>query len=366
MNNLESWLRLWHTPNVGPKTFNFLLSKYPSLDELFSSSYQDLIYNQVPARIADAVCTNKSSNFLRDIDWLESDSQHHILCLNQKSYPTLLRHIEQPPPILYVVGNPSALDAHLPIAVVGGRKAGQSARNIAFHFARQLTELGISIVSGLALGIDGAAHRGALECKSANTIAVLANGLDTIYPRAHTALAEQIRNFGALISEFSPGVKPLAQHFPRRNRIISGLCMATLVIEAAQKSGSLITANYALEQGREVFAIPGPINNPNNKGSHKLIQQGAKLTTCIEDILIELAPMLTQSSNNTSNKRSNIDQSLTVSQKRLLDMVEYTPTHIDVIIEKSGLTPEQVCSMLTELEISGHISADIVGQFSRI
>jgi len=194
-------------------------------------------------------------------------------------------------------------------------------------------------------------------------VAVLANGLDTVYPPHHALLSRQINANGALVSEFPLLTKPLPQNFPRRNRIISGLCLGTLVIEAAAKSGSLITAKYALEQNREVFAAPGPVSSPQSAGCHALIQDGAKLVTCIEDILVEL---------NTLNHRlafapekQKEQRLLSSNAKKLQDVLEYTPTSIEMLIEKSGLTPDQVSSMLIELELSGHVICDAYGSYSR-
>ena len=199
---------------------------------------------------------------------------------------------------------------------------------------------------------------------SGHTIAVLANGLDTIYPAKHHALAQQIAEEGILISEFPPGVQPLPQHFPRRNRIISGLCLGTIVIEAAIKSGSLITAQCALEQGREVFAVPGPVDNPLNSGCHYMIQDGAKLVTDIDDILTEFSEFQFSPAQIPSK---NLENKVTLPDNSppLLEFIEYTPISVDALIEKSGLTPEQVCSMLTELEIGGRVVSDAYGQYSR-
>ncbi len=366
MNELHNWLKLWHVPKVGPKTFQFLVGKYPQIEELFSSSYADLINNEVPNSIAEALVTYNSTEYLRDIEWLESSAQHKILILKDDSYPPLLRNIHLPPPILYVIGDVSSLNTEASIAIVGGRKAGSTAKRQAFDFAKQLCDIGVSIISGLARGIDCAAHQGSLAARYPSTIAVLANGLDTIYPAEHKYIANNIIKHGAVISEFPPGVLALPQHFPRRNRIISGLSLGTLVIEAAEKSGSLITAKYALEQGREVFALPGPINNPQISGCHSLIKQGAKLTTNVDDILLEIAAMVNLRQYMQPSLCSNNQQILKPEQSSILNLIEHSPTPIDEIIEKSGLTPERVSSMLTELELGGYVTANAFGQFCRV
>jgi DNA processing protein len=363
MNNIENWLRLWHIPGVGPKSFNFLLSKYPNLSEIFISDVSNLIANGVPPRIAHALQSKKSNRYKQDLDWLNATSNNHIILRSHTEYPALLKQIYIPPPILYASGNIDLLSHPSSIAIVGGRKASSLGKSLAFELSSNLAALGVSVTSGLARGIDKQSHEGALSVDAGITIAVLANGLDIIYPPEHRALASGIASRGLLLSEFPPGVKPLPQHFPRRNRIISGLCHGTVVIEAAAKSGSLITARYALEQGREVFAVPGPVNNPLNCGCHDLIQQGAKLTTCVEDIFLELpllAPTKLPSPSCTKN-----NQQLSSESEKLLECLEYSPMTIELVIEKSGLTPEQVSSMLTELEIGGRVSSDAFGHYIR-
>lgn len=366
MTELEAWLRLWHTPRVGPRTFNFLHSKFPDICQLLSTSHTELVNRGVPSHIAEAVTQYQSQRYLDDIAWLESHNSHSITLINQDSYPQLLKHISDPPPILYCVGDNTLLSAPLLLAIVGSRSASTFGKKIAREIAHELSDLGVVVLSGLARGIDGQAHEGALSSNTKATIAVLANGLDRTYPPEHKQLAKRIANDGLLVTEFPPGVKPLAQHFPRRNRIISGLSLGTLVIEAANKSGSLITAKYAMEQGREVFSVPGPINNIQNKGCHELIQQGAKLTTGIEDILTELAPMMDLHLDQTQSDCTNNHHGLNAELTCLLSCIEFLPTSIEMIIEKSGLTPERVSSMLTELELGGYVATDAFGQYCRI
>tara|TARA_R110002049_G_scaffold252264_1_gene427048 strand:+ start:180221 stop:181309 length:1089 start_codon:yes stop_codon:yes gene_type:complete len=361
MTEIEAWLKLWHIPGIGPKTFNYLLSKFSSPNDIFSASYEKLIGSAVPDKVAKAIINDCTDNFREDMRWLNSNSSHHIVLLPHKHYPELLRQIYLPPPILYAIGNVSLLNTQPCIAMVGGRKASTQGRSVAYKLSSQLASTGISVVSGLARGIDREAHLGALNSDNGHTIAVLANGLDDIYPREHRSLALEIASEGLLLSEFPPHTKPLPQHFPRRNRIISGLSQGTVVIEAAVKSGSLITARYALEQGREVFAVPGPINNPLNHGCHNLIQQGAKLTTCVDDIFTEL-PI---STGNPAHVCMNNEQPLTENAAKLLDCLEYTPMPVELIIEKSGLTPEAVSSMLTELETGGRVTSDAFGHYIR-
>ena len=229
------------------------------------------------------------------LKWLNASENHHILLKTDSSYPPLLKNIHDAPPVLYICGQLEQIKQSPRIAIVGGRKCSTHGKSIAYEFSKKLAEFGVTVVSGLAKGIDAQTHRGALAGNKSKTIAVLANGLDIIYPAQHQTLALQIAEQSTLISEFPPGTKPLPQHFPRRNRIISGLCFGTVVIEATVKSGSLITARCALEQGREVFAVPGPVNNPLNSGCHHLIQEGAKLVTSTDDILAEFEELFATS-----------------------------------------------------------------------
>ncbi len=363
MSLLNDWIRLWHIPGVGPKTFNFILSRFADPSELFASNYEVLLKRGLTTRIANAIISNHSSSYLKDIAWMNSNPLNNIITITSSNYPQSLKEISCPPPILYVVGNSEILNDSSCIAIVGSRKATAGARDFTYNLSMQLSDLGITIVSGLARGIDAKAHQGAIATNNGKTAAILANGLDTIYPREHKSLAANLLSKGVLVSEFPPGTKPLPNHFPRRNRIISGLCAGTVIVEAADKSGTLITAKYAIEQGREVFAIPGPVNNPLNQGCHKLIQDGAKLTTCVKDIIIELQGM-----NDTQNLYRNVpvvSNQITSELGRLLGYIEYSPMSIEKIIEKSGLTPDQVSSMLIELEIGGRIIYDAYGQYSR-
>ena len=363
MSDLTDWLRLSHTPGVGPKTFNALINKFGQPAEIFKLSIADLLACGLTERLAKAIQCDHKGGVDNDLAWQQTNPHHYILTINDALYPRYLRQIFQPPPILYAAGDLKLLNQP-GMAIVGTRKASAPGRSLAYDFSEQLARAGLVIVSGLARGIDTQAHRGAISTTSGKTIAVLGSGLDVIYPRQNLALSREISTHGLLVSEFAIGSQPLPQHFPRRNRIISGLSIGVLIIEAAIKSGSLITAAYALEQGREVFAVPAAINNPLAAGCHQLIQQGAKLTTCINDILIELqdlAPALQEKPQNTKSP-----QTLNSEFTRLLAYIDSSPLSIDRLIEKSGLTPQQVSSMLIQLEIGGHIACDAFGQYSRL
>ena len=361
---LSNWLRLWHLPGIGPRTYLRLLNRFDNDPaKIVKASVTDLITAGLSHRLACAIQHLSTSQYQTDIAWLQASDQHHIITFIDAEYPTLLREIPDPPPILYIVGNPTALSSQPCLAMVGSRKATSLGKHNALQLAKSLAELGISIVSGLADGIDGQAHRGALLAKQGKTIAVLGNGLDQIYPHRHSRLSHEIVVNGALLSEFPPATKPLPQHFPRRNRIISGLCLGVIIIEAASKSGSLITARLALEQNREVFALPGPINSLQSCGCHSLIQNGAKLITNVADILVELPAIIVESDLELAKPKQ--QPVVSFDSNALLGVLEYTPLPIDTLIEKSGLTPDQVSSMLIELEVSGHVTCDAYGLYSR-
>jgi len=273
--------------------------------------------------------------------------------------------IPDPPKQLYVVGNIDAL--HLPaLAIVGSRNPTRGGRQNAYEFAKHLGRSGFCIVSGLAQGIDAAAHEGALDA-DAMTVAFLGHGIDRIYPAENRELAHRIAAGGVLCSEYPLGSPPRKEHFPRRNRLISGLSLGTLVVEAAKRSGSLISARLAAEQGREIFAIPGSIHNPMSRGCHQLIRQGAKLVESADDIVSELGPMVGHLMQNvtedapetTSSKHRDPDY------EKLLQTLSYDPASADELAEQSGLTIDQVSSMLLILELEKKIEAQAGGRYTR-
>lgn len=293
----------------------------------------------------------------RDLDWLDKDG-HHLLRITDPGYPRMLVQTANPPPMLFVAGDPSILDQPT-LAVVGSRNPTAVGRENAEAFAAHLAGCGLVIVSGLAVGIDTAAHRGAL--RAGTTVAVLGHGPDDIYPRDNRALAKEIAANGAVVTEFPVGTPPLPEHFPRRNRIISGLATGTLVVEAALRSGSLITARTATEQGREVFAIPGSIHNPMSKGCHHLIRQGAKLVESADHVLEELAPLLSIARDTSAaavlTGTNDTEEALDEDYEQLLECLEYTPVTVDRLVARSGLTPEIVSSMLLIMELRGLVRA---------
>ena len=286
---------------------------------------------------------------------------NHILTIHEDAYPAQLKEIPDPPPILFVRGDPAMLS--LPqIAMVGSRNPSTIGKETAFNFARILNQSGFVITSGLALGIDAASHRGALSVNG-HTIAVAGTGLDRVYPAIHKELATDIGNNGALVSEFPIGTLAKANHFPRRNRIISGLCRGLLVVEAAKLSGSLITARMALEQNREVFAVPGSIHNPLARGCNALIREGAKLIETAQDILEELN-IYNQS--DIIKSQANMQSTLDLEQQTLLNLVMFAPTSIDHLVENAGLPVEIISSMLLILELQGYLEAAPGGCYIRI
>ncbi len=258
-------------------------------------------------------------------------------------------------------GNPELL-SFPQIAIVGSRNPSTSGIETAMAFAKNLSQHGFVITSGLALGIDAASHQGALNAKG-YTIAVAGTGLDRVYPARHIDLATEIVNTGAMVSEFPPGTLAKANHFPRRNRIISGLSQGLLVVEAAKESGSLITARMAMEQNREVFAIPGSIHNPLARGCNALIREGAKLVETTQDILEEFHHYIQKDTNNTPSTLQTI---LDLEQQTLLNRIMFSPTSIDTLVEESGTSVEIISSMLLILELSGYVEANAGGSYTRL
>lgn len=277
-----------------------------------------------------------------------------IIPITSPDYPQQLKQISSAPPLLYVRGDTDSL--HLPqIAIVGSRRMTRGGESNALRWSRFLASSGFAITSGLAMGVDGCAHRGALDAAAGKTIAVMATGIESIYPRQHAELAAQILDSGGtLITEFHPNENPLPTHFPRRNRIISGLSLRILVIEAAVKSGSLITARYALEQNREVFAIPGSIHNPQSRGCHLLIKQGAHLVESADDIISELGGALAAVA--ATVKKTQLKQPILDQQEGdLLKILGFDPVDLDSLGRETNLPVEKLSELLVGLELKGII-----------
>ncbi len=300
-----------------------------------------------------------------DLEWL-SQSDCNFVHWQSADYPQLLSEIDDAPILLYVRGNVEAL--HLPIlAIVGSRNPTRGGVQNAFEFSRHLARAGFCIASGLAQGIDTAAHAGALE-SGGMTVAVLGHGIDRVYPAANRDLAHRIVQSGALISEYPLGSAPRREHFPQRNRLISGLALGTIVVEAAKRSGSLITARLAADQGREVFAIPGSIHNALSRGCHQLLRQGAKLVESADDIVSELGPLVKHLMQNAASTlpAQKLSPQRDADYEVLLAALGHDPVTADQLASESGLTIEQVSSMLLILELEGDIEALNGGQYSKL
>ncbi|WED43256.1 DNA-processing protein DprA [Legionella cardiaca] len=348
MNNTPYLVALNKMPSIGPQTIAKLLLRWPNLQEMFQLSIQQLEQAGLPAPIAQTIKRFSFKEIEVDLRWQEA-SNHHLLTWEDENYPHLLKEIASPPAVLYGIGDLSCLQEPT-VAIVGSRKPSILGSETARRFATELASNQVVIVSGLALGIDAQAHEGCLDVKG-KTVAVMGTGIDCIYPRQHKKLAEKICQTGLLLSEFSLKTPPVAGHFPRRNRIISGLSLATLVVEAAIKSGSLITARLALEQNRDVLAVPGSILNPQARGCHYLLQQGATLVTTTQDVMDALG----LDSKQVMQTRATL--SLATDNKNLVKCIGFEITTVDQIIARSGLGIEEVVSSLATLELKGIVKA---------
>jgi DNA processing protein len=354
-------------PGLNAATFAALSAASPDLELLERPARAALTQLGLSTRAIEWCARPDAERIDADLRWLESAGAT-LLPVTHAAYPALLRESPDAPALLYVRGDISAL-AEPQLAMVGSRNPSAGGRATARDFAACFARAGLSITSGLALGIDTACHEGALAAQGP-TIAVLGCGLDAIYPPENRALAERIAAGGALISEFPPGTAPLAQNFPQRNRIIAGISHGTLVVEAAQRSGSLITARLAGIAGREVFAIPGSIHNPLTRGCHELIRAGAKLVERAEDVLIELKISLTDqlvaAPPTTQDFSPAPAPALDKAYKILLDALAFEPASVDSLIERTGMNSESIASMLLILELDGHVAPHPGGRYSRM
>lgn len=357
---LSSWLRLLETPGVGREAARRLLAAFGSPQAAFAASNEER--RQVvsaAAAVALAQTGERHDSLLATtLAWLQADGRRALLCLGEPDYPPALLEMADPPLLLYASGRLELLQRPA-LAVVGSRHASAQGRENARTFAAQLGDAGLTIVSGLALGIDGAAHEGALDT-SGGTIAVVGTGLDQAYPRRHAALAERIADKGLLVSEYSLGTPPLRENFPQRNRIIAGLSLGTLVVEATLQSGSLITARLAAESGRDVFAMPGSIHSPQAKGCHALIKQGAKLVETVQDVLDELgvphrlaAPVASAPDSETP-------------AHPLLDAMGHDPIGLDELVARTGWSAAELNARLLDLELAGRVERLPGQRFQRV
>lgn len=353
--SLRYWLAAMRLPFLSKK----MLEVLPEINAIFQATETELSqWGFTPKQIFQ----------LQHINWPDIDKElawsqqpnHHLISILDTDYPLLLKQISDPPLVLFVKGNKVALQ-HPQIAVVGSRKPTYIGVRNAEHFTQILCTAGLAITSGMAKGIDGASHKAALAVQGI-TIAVCGTGLNYCYPLSHRKLQQEIiNNNGAVISEFPLNTPAFAGNFPQRNRIIAGLSLGVLVVEAALRSGSLITARHATEQGREVFAIPGVIQNPAAQGCHHLIREGAKLVESAVDILAELKPLLTASMTPNPSALEPEEKKF----KQLLAQIEYEITSLDVILLRSGLTVAELSSMLLTLELNGYVQS-VPGGYVRV
>ena len=354
----REWLALRLVRGVGNVTYRTLLEHFGSPQAVFAAPLANLTAAGVSAEVGRAI------RGFDQWDTVEAELQRiaqarvRLVTRSDAKYPDNLSHIHDPPPFLYVHGCLQPED-RVAIALVGSRAASAYGRGVARELARGLARHGVTVVSGLARGIDAEAHRAALEA-GGRTLAVLGSGLDVIYPKEHSALAQEMSQNGAVISEFSLASRPEAGHFPYRNRVISGLTLGTVVIEATEKSGSLITARCALEQNREVFAVPGNVTAGRSRGPHQLIKQGAKLVENVEDILSEIVPALPPGlplAAQTAQNEPAVDLvNLEPDEVRLVNVLDGEPVHVDVLIARSSLSPARVLEVLLGLELKGIVT----------
>ena len=366
---LGAWLRLLQTPGIGPETARQLLAAFGPPQAIWSQS-PTAWKSVVGPRTAQAMTTppeDWQALFDTTWAWLQDDAGHRaIVTLGDPDYPAALLQTEDPPCLLYAMGRVASLGtlhSATALAIVGSRNPTPQGRLNAQAFGRSLAQAGLTVVSGLALGVDGAAHEGALEGAASGqlaTLAVVGTGLDRVYPKQHLALAHRIAEHGLILSEYPLGTAPRPENFPRRNRIISGLSQGTLVVEAALESGSLITARQALEQGREVFAIPGSIHSPQSRGCHALIRQGAKLVESAQDVLEELR---------LPDPFAQVPLALNTpapAEGGLLALLGHDPVSLDALHARSGLQTARLQAELLDLELAGQVERLPGGLFQRV
>lgn len=354
MNALDPWLRLALVPGVGNTSLIRLLTAFGSPEAVLSSGRHALTAHLTPTQCDALLAEPDATQLDAVLAWLDQPG-NSLMTLADADYPKTLLEIPDPPAMLYCKGQRSLLN-QAALGIVGSRNATPQGMRDAEAFAHALSDAGLTIVSGLALGIDAAAHRGGLA-GAGSSVAVVGTGLDRIYPARNKALAHQLAETGLIVSEFALGTPPLPGHFPRRNRLISGLSRGVLVVEAAPDSGSLITARVATEQGREVFAIPGSIHSPLARGCHALIKQGAKLVESAADILDELA-WQQRLAPPAFPEEAHADP--------VLDALDGAPTTLDALAQRTGLTLDALSAKLLTLELDGRIASLPGGRYQKI
>ena len=371
---LQAWLRLTLTPGVGNETARKLLAAFGSAQAVFAQSAVSL--RQLGTdKLVGALQTepaNLAGQLQTTMDWLQAGDDRRVVPLGDAAYPPALLDIEDPPLVLYMLGaqvnraQTAAKTIATKLAIVGSRNPTPQGEANARQFAKAFGSAGLCVVSGLALGVDGAAHDGAM-LGGGETIAVVGTGLDRVYPKKHLALAHRIARQGMIISEFPLGTPPLTANFPKRNRIISWLSVGTLVVEAALQSGSLITARLAAEQGKEVFAIPGSIHSPQSRGCHALIKQGAKLVELAQDVLEELNFPLTVSTGSACTASDRADSaSEQPADDPLLSALGFDAVSLDALQARTGLETARLQAQLLEFELNGQVARLPGGLFQRL
>ncbi len=361
---LADYLHLYHSFGTRRKCLLALLAQFAGNPaRIRRSSISSLMAAGLNHDTISKVRAGQHPQVARDLDWAESH-HNHLVCFDDGAYPELLRQINDPPALLYASGDINLL--HEPqIAIVGSRHCTPGGAQNAYDFSAQLAAAGFTITSGMALGIDSAAHRGSLDC-TGKTIAVTGTGIDLTYPRQNQELARDILGHGLIVSEFTLGTHARPANFPQRNRIISGLALATLVVEAARRSGSLITARLAAEQGREVLAVPGSIHNPQSGGCHQLIRDGAAIVETPGDVTAELTGLAGFIIDQQTMISVDHDTRLDLEHGNLLELIGYDPVNCDILVQRSGLTIDKLSSMLLVLEINDFIQSAPGGCFVRI
>ncbi len=363
LDQLTSFLTLHHVSGLGRVSIQRLGEQFDNnFNQIIDASNAELQASGLNSRQINQIRQPDIEQLDRDLEWAEL-AGNHLIPYFDRHYPTLLKETVNFPALLYASGNIDLLKSPQ-IAIVGSRNCSPGGAKTAFNFASHLSKSGLTVTSGMATGIDAQAHLGALSA-SGQTIAVTGTGLDIIYPSKNRQLAYNIHEKGLLVSEFTLGTGPRSENFPRRNRIISGLCVATLVVEATSRSGSLITAHQAVEQGREVFAIPGSIHNPQVRGCHQLIRDGAKLVEQASDITEELSSLLGFVAEQLSTSQSE-SVLLDPESEKLLNVIGYDPVSADELVERSGLTIDKLSSMLVLLELKDFIRSAPGGCYTRI
>ena len=365
----EHWLALYHAPGLAPAAARALIEHCGNARAACAASTAELDSRGISNEVARFLRAPGGERFKRDLCWLEQD-ERTLIGWGDQRYPRRLSEIKSAPLLLFVMGDATLLNEPQ-ITIVGTRRPTPGGLENARRLTDSLARSGLIAVSGLAAGIDAAAHEAALNA-GAPTIAVIGTGPDVVYPAKHRDLAHRVVGHGAIVSEFSCGTPPHATNFPRRNRLMSGLSLGVVVIEAAEKSGTMITARCAGEQGREVFAVPGSIRNPAASGCHRLIQQGAKLVQSAQDVLVELAPQVElplgepgpsatggAAKNLDGTRTENLRGGLDDEHRHLLECMGHDePLSVDELVERSELTAAEVSSMLLIMELDGYVSSD--------